>query len=119
MSSQPFQSQRTFFDRKNFPYGFARSGVFSNRQAALLESHGQAYSNLAAGIRTPEGPEEVSFVAFCQGLKEPTTEHEKIWDIYQRTIGAKQLGYISMSLKAEKPEQSVSEDFEDGDYEIA
>lgn len=81
MSSQSFLSQRVYQDRKNFPYGFARSGIFSNKQAALLEKHGQAYSNLDAGIRTPLGSDEVAFVAFCQGLKEPTSDHEKVWDL--------------------------------------
>ena len=44
-----FYSQKTFSDRLHFPYGFARSGQLSKKQADLIERHGEAYKNLASG----------------------------------------------------------------------
>jgi uncharacterized protein YifE (UPF0438 family) len=90
-----FIASKAFFDTKTFPYGFARSGEFTKRQATYLESFGHAYKQLDMGEREPESQEERDFVDFCRGLKPAETEHEKVWAIYRRNIG-KKISYISM-----------------------
>ncbi len=111
--SMPFFSHRLFQDKKNFPYGLSRSGMFTKKQTALLERYGQAYSHLATGLRSPEGPEEIAFVAFCQGLKEAESEHEKVWQLYQRNIG-KKVAYFSMDAGRHKTQPDYTEeDYDD------
>lgn len=77
-----FNADRKFWDDQNFPYGFARSGDFTIKQAELLERHGQAYLMLAQGHRELADLIEKRFVAFCRGEKEADNVHEKIWKRY-------------------------------------
>ena len=81
-----FYSQKTFSDRLHFPYGFARSGQLSKKQADLIERHGEAYKNLASGHQQPATAEEQEFVRCCNQLKEAETEHEKVWLFYLLSI---------------------------------
>ena len=90
-----FYSQKTFSDRLHFPYGFARSGQLSKKQADLIERHGEAYKNLASGHQQPATAEEQEFVRCCNLLKEAETEHEKVWLFYLKYTGRK-LSYVSM-----------------------
>ena len=53
-----FYSASRFYATKHFPYGRARSGEFIVSHAELLECHGNAYSELHAGIREPVNEEE-------------------------------------------------------------
>ncbi|WP_286240801.1 DUF413 domain-containing protein [Neptuniibacter halophilus] len=81
-----FRSDGLFSDRINFPYGFLKSGEFTITQADLLEQHGQAYSELASGLRQPAGPEEQAFVRFCQGEKPAESHHERVWQRYLHKV---------------------------------
>ena len=90
-----FKAEKTFSDRGHFPYPFARSGELSKKQATLLEQHGRAYKDLESGEREPITPEEVEFLRFCHNEKAAETEHEKIWQMYQRHL-VKRNFYISM-----------------------
>jgi len=94
-SSESFYSLKVFADRLHFPYGFARSGQFSKKQATLIEQHGEAYKNLASGQEAPTTPEEQEFVRFCNGLKKAETEHEKVWAFYLNYTGRK-VRYVSI-----------------------
>ena len=81
-----FIADKIFHDRINFPYGFARSGDFSNRQVALLEKHGQAYKALQDGAVEPKNAEEQAFVNCCQNQKPAETDHEKVWQKYRQAV---------------------------------
>ena len=94
----PFFSESKFYDDVNFPYGFAKSGMFNCEQAGLLELHGRAYSTLALGKRLPESTEESDFIAFCEGRKEAESAHERTWKRYLTAIESNRYlshGYIS------------------------
>jgi uncharacterized protein YifE (UPF0438 family) len=86
----------------HFPYGFARSGQFSKKQAALIELHGEAYKNLNSGQQYPNTPEEHEFVRFCNQLKEAETEHEKVWIFYLKYTGRK-VKYVSIGTSFQVP----------------
>lgn len=94
-SSASFYSPKVFSDRLHFPYGFARSGQLSKKQADLIERHGEAYKNLASGQQEPVTAEEQDFVRCCNQLKAAETEHEKVWAFYLKYTGRK-LSYVSM-----------------------
>lgn len=108
-----FQSERKFIDKKNFPYGFARSGEFTLQQAGLLERNGYAYSELASGTREPSDPQEQEFVRFCRGEKEAATEHEKVWQRYISKTSARPFYSIAVGLSARNSEDSEPLDLED------
>ncbi len=77
-----FYASTEFKDPKNFPYGFKRSGEFTQPQAELLARHGHAYHALHAGDRAPANPEEETFILFCNGGHDAQTAHEKAWKRY-------------------------------------
>lgn len=101
-TSISFYSPKAFADRLHFPYGFARSGQFSKKQADLLERHGEAYKNLASGHQQPVTAEEQEFVHCCNQLKEAETDHEKVWTFYLKYTGRK-LSYVSMGAGFQIP----------------
>ncbi|WP_320821863.1 DUF413 domain-containing protein [Reinekea sp.] len=101
-SNESFYSLKAFADRLHFPYGFARSGQFSKKQATLIEQHGEAYKNLASGQQAPNTPEEQEFVRLCHGLKDAETEHEKVWAFYLQFTGRK-VRYVSIGAGFQIP----------------
>lgn len=103
MTQTSFQSSRIFRDTKHFPYGFMRSGVFTTRQAALLEKNGLAYDELASGIRQPQTPEEHQFVEFCGGQRTAQNDHEKVWLQYTQ-YASRKTSYYSMETGRGKPQ---------------
>lgn len=108
-----FESGRKFIDKKNFPYGFARSGEFTLQQAQLLERHGYAYSELASGQRAPVDPVEEAFVRFCHAEKEATNEHEKVWQRYMSKTSVRPFYSIAVGLSARNSEDSEPLDLDD------
>lgn len=83
-----FYSNRRFYGDERYPYGLDRSGEFTREQAALLIQHGCAYQALANGERPPVTDEEVAFIEFCQGGREPQSNHEKAWKTYCDKVAA-------------------------------
>lgn len=106
MTQNSFQSTKAFRDSKHFPYGFGRSGVFTTRQAILLEKHGQAYEDLASGLREAQSPEERQFVEFALAQRTPQNDHEKVWLQYRQHIGRK-TSYLSMDAGRSKTQRSM------------
>lgn len=113
MAQSSFQSGKVFRDSKHFPYGFGRSGVFTTRQAMLLEKHGQAYEDLASGLREPQTQEEAQFLEFARGQRTAQNDHEKVWLQYRQHIGRK-TSYLSMDAGRAKA-QSAMVDYSDDD----
>jgi len=77
-----FVSHKKFYGEEHFPYGIARSGEFTRKQASLLEDHGTAYYELHHGLRTPSTVEEKAFLKVCTGEKAAQTPHELAWQRY-------------------------------------
>jgi hypothetical protein len=86
---QSFVAKRRFFDDRNFPKGFSRSGRFTMAEGSLLEKHGVAMQELEDGVRQPETEEEQRFVQVCKGELEATSVFEKTWQKYKQRVNEK------------------------------
>ena len=98
---QSFTSDKKFFDDRNYPHGFQRSGDFTRVQAQLLESKGAAMKALHEGTRKPQTPEEERFVQTCQGAEKPVSDIEKTWAVYVNSLRRKQIYYTASSAAVE------------------
>lgn len=81
-----FFTKNRYFDNQYYPRGFSRYGLFTIKEARLLEIYGYAYNELNNGKRIPITEEETRFVAVCQGKLAPVTKHEKVWSKYIKYI---------------------------------
>ncbi|WP_423185988.1 DUF413 domain-containing protein [Alishewanella sp. d11] len=86
---QSFVANRRFFDDRNFPRGFTRSGRFTLAEGNLLEKHGLAMQQLEQGLREPVNEEEQRFVLVCRGESEASTVFEKTWLKYKQRLAEK------------------------------
>jgi uncharacterized protein YifE (UPF0438 family) len=82
MATKSFLAEKRFFDDKNYPRGFGRSGDFTKVEAALLEAEGRAMKALYDGSRAPVTEEEEAFVAACKGEQQATSPQAKVWIKY-------------------------------------
>ncbi|APE04762.1 MULTISPECIES: DUF413 domain-containing protein [Alteromonas] len=92
-------ASKLFVDKKNYPYGFARSGDFSISESKLLQSHGSLFAALVDGEITPENDEEQAYLESALGHREPSTPQEKVWLKYQRRINRPKTASIYGSQK--------------------
>jgi uncharacterized protein YifE (UPF0438 family) len=81
--TQGFVRSYTFYDDKNFPYGFNRSGFFSILESDLLNTVGNRLASLEQGIVIAANQVEENFVKVCQGEREGTTRVELVWQKYK------------------------------------
>ncbi|MFC4656405.1 MULTISPECIES: DUF413 domain-containing protein [Rheinheimera] len=86
---QSFVATRRFFDDRNFPKGFTRSGRFTLAEGNLLEKHGIAMQELEQGSRQPVNDEEKRFLDVCKGEVEASSQYEKVWVKYKQRVGEK------------------------------
>src|SRR5690606_17364200 len=104
--AQSFACQKKFFDDRNYPHGFQRSGDFTRTQAQLLESKGVAMKALHEGSRQPQTAEEEHFVAVCQGKESATTDIEKTWALDRKSTRLNsshvKISYAVFCLKKKK-----------------
>ncbi len=95
MNQKDFASSKVFYDNKNFPRGFARSGIFAKKEADLIERNGFAYQELTNGNREPSTDAETRFVKVMKGEEPIQTEHEKVWLKYLKHIGTRRVAYTT------------------------
>ncbi|KKO49270.1 hypothetical protein VT06_07055 [Arsukibacterium sp. MJ3] len=86
---QSFVATRRFFDDRNFPRGFTRSGRFTLAEGSLLEKHGFAMQQLEQGACEPVNEEEQRFILVCRGEAEANTSFEKVWFKYKQRLSEK------------------------------
>ena len=86
---QSFVANRRFFDDRNFPKGFTRSGRFTLAEGNMLEKHGVAMQELEQGSRAPVNDEEKRFLLVCKGEEPATTAYEKTWLKYKQRLAEK------------------------------
>lgn len=110
--AKSFTSDKKYFDDRNFPHGFQRSGDFTRAQAQILESKGVAMKALHEGSRVPQTPEEEQFVATCRGESAPKSDEEKVWAVYLNALRRKQI-YFTASSAAVSEGGSDSMDSDD------
>jgi uncharacterized protein YifE (UPF0438 family) len=75
-----------YYDDLHFPYGFARSGYFTKKQAEILTFYGRHLRKLWAEEILPESEVEKNFVKVCQGKMAAESEIEKTWLAYLNGI---------------------------------
>lgn len=113
MSQTDFASSRVFFDRKHFPRGFSRSGLFSRKEAELLERHGFAFQELANGTREASTAAEKAFMSMVRGERAAETDHEKAWSKYVHHTTNRRISYTTGMAFA----MSEGSDFTDVDVD--
>lgn len=118
-STMSFVSTKRFYDDENFPKGFKRCGDFTNKEAELLELHGQAMKNLAEGKQRACSPDEDQFIQVFQGLLPPQTGFELLWAKYLKLAKGKPfyavVGTVHMpNVKAAVEVEVEFEDIDDG-----
>lgn len=101
-------ARKPFIDKKNYPYGFARSGDFSINESKLLQAHGSLFAALVDGKITPESDEEQAYLESALGHRDPATPQEKAWLKYQARINRPKTASIYGSKRA--AEQDVDDD---------
>ena len=92
-------ARKPFIDKKNYPYGFARSGDFSINESKLLQAHGSLFAALVDGKITPENDEEQAYLESALGHRDPATPQEKAWLKYQSRINRPKTASIYGSKK--------------------
>ncbi len=118
MANESFKAAKKFYDDKNYPRGFARSGDFTTAEAALLEKHGAALRALAEGMQQPASAEESQFVGVARGEIEATTAIEKVWIKYiKRTTNKKFYTLFGKSKQAAGEEVSFADDSGGDDFD--
>lgn len=110
---ESFASDKKFFDTRNYPQGFQRSGDFTRNQAQLLEAKGQALKALYEGTRAPATPEEEQFIATFSDGKTPSSDIEKTWSIYLTALKRKQIYFTASSAAVEGGSSMDSSDSDD------
>jgi uncharacterized protein YifE (UPF0438 family) len=98
--SNSFQSTKRFYDDANFPKGFKRCGDFTNKEAELLELHGQAMKNLADGSQLPCNVDEDQFMQVVQGILPASSPMELLWSKYCRLAKGKPFYAVVGTLNA-------------------
>ena len=111
MSPTDFASNKIFYDNKHYPHDFHRSGIYSRREAELLERHGYALKDLASGLRAPATPAEEQFVKVTKGEAPATTEIEKAWLKYYRAVTTRRVVYTAGATSMDS-EGGESADFD-------
>ena len=53
ISIDSFQSNRRFYDDKNYPRGMSRSGDYTLNEVKILEQYGVALQAIADGTKVP------------------------------------------------------------------
>ena len=115
IQEKSFATSKKYFDDRNFPRGFQRSGDFTRNQASILETKGVALKELHEGVRQPETEEESRFVATCLGQEQPQTDVEKAWATYVRALQRKQIYFTASSAAVADTSSSDDDDVNDGD----
>lgn len=80
--SSDFISEKKFYDNKNYPHGFSRSGEFTVRESQVLGDYGTRLSRLANKEVEPQNEVEEHFVACVNKTSEAETFIEKTWFKY-------------------------------------
>lgn len=106
-------TRKPFTDKKNYPYGFARSGDFSINESKLLQGHGSLFAALVDGKITPENDEEQAYLESALGHREPATPQEKAWLKYQARINRPKTASIYGSKRPSSEEVDDDEDISD------
>ncbi|MBC7005199.1 DUF413 domain-containing protein [Photobacterium sp. BZF1] len=107
-----------FYDDKNFPRGFNRSGVFTIGEAQLLENFGRTMRGLADGSLFPETENEQEFLAEISGTTEIHTSYAKCWSKYVNKTTNKVRSYTLCVSQRKQNNNDYEDDDVDTDLDI-
>ncbi|ARR51182.1 DUF413 domain-containing protein [Photobacterium damselae subsp. damselae] len=106
------RSEGKFYDDKNFPRGFNRSGVFTISEATVLENYGRTMRGLFEGTLLPVDESELQFVAEVKGQQEAISDFGKCWLKYLNQTNHKVRSYTL--CVSQRSKGSYGEDDDDG-----
>lgn len=86
-------------DNRYFPYGFKKSGFFTNKEVDLLENYGYMLKALDYGLVEPVDWIQDRFLRVCQGRAIASTDVEKVWIKYKLNLKL---------LRSRKPEAGTT-----------
>ncbi len=92
-----------FYDDKNFPRGFNRSGVFTINEASMLENYGRTMRGLQDGSVAPIDESERQFLAEVNGQQDVMSEFGKCWIKYLNRTTTKERRYTLCDSPRRKP----------------
>tara|TARA_B100002049_G_C15967444_1_gene327239 strand:- start:160 stop:522 length:363 start_codon:yes stop_codon:yes gene_type:complete len=101
---------KPFLDRKNYPYGFSRSGDFSISEAQALTKHGSLIAGLVDGHIPPQSEEDDSYLQSALGHQPPQNLAERAWLKYQQRINRPKAASIYGSKKSVVLEDDSDDD---------
>jgi len=84
-----FLSDRRFYDDKNFPNFFHRSGDFTIKEADVLMATGYVMTQLKNGEMKPQSPEHKHFLEVINGKQVAESLEEKTYLKYLKLIQRK------------------------------
>ncbi|RIY34434.1 hypothetical protein CKF54_00620 [Psittacicella hinzii] len=91
-----FVEEKKYYDDKNYPHGFNRSGDYTIKESQVLENYGTRLSLLATGEVQPANDVEQHFVDVITNPDDfaEISFIEKTWLKYQRLITEVKRVYI-------------------------
>ncbi len=98
MSIEPFVSNYPFYDAKNFPHGFSRSGEFTRTEAEILQDCGRTIEALNSRIMAPTSPAHEAMLRVIAGEQQPSSLIEKVWMKYLDAIRQKK-PFLSCAMR--------------------
>ena len=108
-----FTQRGRYYDDKNFPKGFHRSGEFTVNEADLLFNYGKELAALEAGTLVPENDQQKHFIAVCTGEAEAETALELAWQKYRRKALARRSAISAFSSARPVIEEEITDDEEE------
>jgi uncharacterized protein YifE (UPF0438 family) len=116
-STMSFVSTKRFYDDANFPKGFKRCGDFTNKEAELLELHGQAMKNLVEVKQLPCTADEDQFLQVAQGILPAQTNFELLWAKYLKLAKGKPFYAVVGTVHVPSTKATVEVDVEFDDID--
>jgi uncharacterized protein YifE (UPF0438 family) len=113
MSFDAFASNYKFYDDRNFPYGFQRSGDFTFQESENLTRYGYTMLQLAEEKIQPEGDDHEHFIKVLSGQTDPANDAEKVFIKYLILINKKNTYIRAFSTSVDVDEDDADNDDDD------
>ncbi|MDC2890094.1 DUF413 domain-containing protein [Psychrosphaera algicola] len=107
-----FMQSSEFYDDKNFPKGFKRSGDFTIAESEILSSLGSRLAQLKQKKVAAETDAEKHFLEMCEHNLLPESVVERVWAKYENIITTGKPKY-TLTAKAEDVEDDPDIDDDD------
>lgn len=117
-STEGFEQLGPYYDDKNYPRGFNKSGEFTTAEANLLQQYGKHLNRLAQGKCDAANAQQQQFVKVCRGEQSAQTAVEKAWCKYQAKINAPRRAISAYSSSRPQDDFDIPVEVDDlGDFD--